>query len=53
MAGAKPEVIRDIYTQYLVAGSDFVGTHTFSSTTRAQADYNLRDLVCEMNYNST
>nr|UKS50382.1 B12-dependent methionine synthase isoform 2 [Karenia mikimotoi] len=47
----KPEVISDIYTQYLEAGSDMIGTNTFSSTTIAQADYKMENLVYELNYN--
>merc|ERR1712151_146867 len=47
----KPEVISEIYTQYLESGSDMIGTNTFSSTTIAQADYKMEDLVYELNYN--
>jgi 5-methyltetrahydrofolate--homocysteine methyltransferase len=47
----KPEVIRTIYEQYLEAGSDMIGTNTFSSTTIAQADYKMESLVYELNYN--
>ena len=46
----KPEVIKEIYTQYLEAGSNMIGTNTFSSTTIAQADYELESLVYELNY---
>merc|ERR1740138_1397103 len=46
----KPEVIKEIYTQYLEAGSNMIGTNTFSSTTIAQADYGLENLVYELNY---
>jgi len=36
-----------IYLQeYLLAGADFIGTNTFSSTSIAQEDYNLKHLVC-------
>jgi len=47
----KPEVIRTIYEQYLEAGSDLIGTNTFSCTTIAQADYKMESLVYELNYN--
>merc|ERR1719191_2642378 len=47
----KPSVISEIYTQYLEAGSDMIGTNTFSSTTIAQADYKMEGLVYELNYN--
>merc|ERR1719223_50140 len=46
----KPEVIADIYAQYLQGGSDMIGTNTFSSTTIAQADYGMEHIVYELNY---
>merc|ERR1719183_1523133 len=46
----KPDVIAEIYRQYLEAGSDMIGTNTFSSTTIAQADYGMEGLVYELNY---
>merc|ERR1719375_1480106 len=46
----KPDCIAGIYTQYLEAGSDMIGTNTFSSTTIAQADYKMEGLVYELNY---
>ena len=46
----KPEVIKGIYKKYLEAGSNMIGTNTFSSTTIAQADYALEGLVYELNY---
>lgn len=48
----KPDVIKEIHTQYLVAGADILGTNTFSSTTIAQADYAMEDLAYEMNVDS-
>ncbi|WP_417819968.1 homocysteine S-methyltransferase family protein [Terasakiella sp.] len=48
----KPEVIKEIHTQYLEAGADILGTNTFSSTTIAQADYAMEDLAYEMNVES-
>ena len=41
--------IEDIHTQYLRAGADIVATNTFSSTSIAQADYDLSDLAYELN----
>jgi 5-methyltetrahydrofolate--homocysteine methyltransferase len=35
--------------QYLEAGADIIETNTFSSTTIAQADYHMEDIVYEMN----
>lgn len=48
----KPEVIKEIHTQYLEAGADILGTNTFSSTTIAQADYAMEELAYEMNVES-
>jgi 5-methyltetrahydrofolate--homocysteine methyltransferase len=46
----KPEVIRGIHTAYLEAGADIVETNTFNSTAVSQADYNLTELVYELNF---
>jgi hypothetical protein len=46
----RPDVITEIYTKYLEAGSDMIGTNTFSGTTIAQADYKMEGLVYEINY---
>merc|ERR1719247_4104972 len=49
----QPQIIKDIYKKYLVeGGSQLIGTNTFSSTTIAQADYKMEDLVYELNYDS-
>ena len=50
----QPEIIKSIYTEYLeVGGSTLIGTNTFSSTTIAQADYKMENLVYELNYAGT
>merc|ERR1719424_1188033 len=46
----KPDIISQIYTEYLESGSDMIGTNTFSCTTIAQADYKMENLVYELNY---
>ena len=46
------DIIRDIHAAYLQAGSDIVGTNTFSSTSIAQADYDMQDLAYELNVES-
>ena len=46
----QPEIIRDIHIAYLESGSDIVGTNTFSSTTIAQADYDMGHLAYELNF---
>ena len=45
----KPEVIQDIHLQYLEAGADIIETNTFSSTSIAQADYQMQSLAYELN----
>lgn len=46
---SRPDVIRDIHQRFMAAGSEIVETNTFSSTRIAQADYQLEDLVYELN----
>ncbi|MES2031464.1 MAG: methionine synthase, partial [Pseudomonadota bacterium] len=42
------DAIENIHAQYLRAGADIVATNTFSSTSIAQADYDLQDIAYEM-----
>src|SRR3954447_12036995 len=37
----QPQAIEDIHAAYLRAGADIVATNTFSTTSIAQADYDL------------
>ena len=46
----KPEVIFEIHKKYLEAGADILETNTFSCTSVAMADYNMEELVYELNY---
>eukprot|EP00538_Stauroneis_constricta_P012612 CAMPEP_0119547530 /NCGR_PEP_ID=MMETSP1352-20130426/1633_1 /TAXON_ID=265584 /ORGANISM="Stauroneis constricta, Strain CCMP1120" /LENGTH=1423 /DNA_ID=CAMNT_0007592477 /DNA_START=1 /DNA_END=4272 /DNA_ORIENTATION=+ len=49
----QPHVIQGIYREYLeIGGSDLIGTNTFSSTTIAQADYEMEAYAYELNYES-
>ncbi len=48
----QPHVIEAIHKAYLDAGSDIIETNTFSSTTIAQADYDMQELAYEMNLES-
>lgn len=48
----QPEAIAEIHRKYFEAGADIVETNTFSSTSIAMADYNMEDLVYELNYES-
>src|SRR6202045_586845 len=45
----QPEAIENIHAAYLRAGADIVATNTFSSTSIAQADYDMSDLAYELN----
>lgn len=44
----QPQAIEDIHAAYLRAGADIVATNTFSTTSIAQADYDLTGIVYEM-----
>ncbi len=48
----QPKAIAEIHRKYFEAGADIVETNTFSGTTIAMADYNMEDLVYELNYES-
>ena len=45
----RPDIIRKIHQSYFDAGSDIVETNTFSATTISMADYNLEEIVPELN----
>ena len=45
----QPKAIENIHAAYLRAGADIVATNTFSSTSIAQADYEMSDLAYELN----
>jgi 5-methyltetrahydrofolate--homocysteine methyltransferase len=46
----QPEIIGDIHRAYLAAGADIIETNTFNSTAVSQADYQLEEIVYELNY---
>jgi len=48
----QPEAIKEIHRKYFNAGADIVETNTFSGTTIAMADYNMENLVYELNFQS-
>ncbi|MCD6544466.1 MAG: homocysteine S-methyltransferase family protein [Flavobacteriaceae bacterium] len=48
----QPEAIKEIHRKYLEAGADIIETNTFSGTTIAMADYQMEDLVTELNFQS-
>lgn len=46
----QPLLIKAIHEKYLAAGADIIETNTFSSTTIAQADYELQAVAYELNF---
>ncbi|CAA0147347.1 homocysteine S-methyltransferase family protein [Tenacibaculum maritimum] len=48
----QPEAVKEVHRKYFIAGADIVETNTFSGTTIAMADYQMEDLVYELNYQS-
>jgi 5-methyltetrahydrofolate--homocysteine methyltransferase len=48
----QPQAIADVHRKYFEAGADIVETNTFSGTTIGMADYNMEDLVYELNFES-
>ncbi len=44
-----PALITAIHKEYLEAGADIIETNTFSSTSIAQADYDMQELAYELN----
>ncbi|MCP5017336.1 MAG: methionine synthase [Ketobacter sp.] len=45
----RPDVIAAIHKAYLNVGADIIETNTFNSTAVSQADYNLEEIVYELN----
>jgi 5-methyltetrahydrofolate--homocysteine methyltransferase len=45
----QPQVIGDIHRAYLEAGADIIETNTFTANFPSQADYQMEDLVGEIN----
>lgn len=45
----KPEVIREIHSQYMEAGADILETCTFNSTRVSMHDYAMEELAYELN----
>lgn len=46
----RPDVVRAVYMSYLQAGAHLCETNTFSSTSIAQADYQLEHLAYRLNF---
>ncbi len=45
----RPEVIREIHSQFLESGADIVETNTFNANAPSMGDYGLQSLVVELN----
>ena len=45
----RPHVVTEIHKAFLAGGADIIETNTFSSTSIAQADYELESIVYEQN----
>ena len=48
----QPQAIKEVHAKYFEAGADIVETNTFSGTTIAMADYQMENLVYELNFES-
>ncbi len=48
----QPDIIKTIHKEYLKAGADIIETNTFSDTSIAMADYDMQELVYELNFES-
>ena len=46
------QIISEIHKKYLDSGADILETNTFSSNSISMADYNMEDLVYELNFES-
>ncbi|MEK8016126.1 MAG: methionine synthase [Candidatus Parabeggiatoa sp.] len=45
----QPQIIKAIHTEYLEAGADIIESNTFNATRVAMADYQMENLVYELN----
>lgn len=48
----QPDIITEVYTRFLDAGSDMIETNTFSATTVGMVDYSMEDQIYALNYES-
>lgn len=48
----QPNILENIYTQILDAGSDIIQTNTFNGTAISQADYQTENFVYEINFSA-
>ncbi|MBA3900948.1 MAG: methionine synthase, partial [Bacteroidetes bacterium] len=48
----RPDIIEAIHCDYLKAGADIIETNTFNANAISMADYDMQDLVYELNFQS-
>ncbi|MDR3273183.1 MAG: homocysteine S-methyltransferase family protein [Flavobacteriaceae bacterium] len=48
----QPEIIKNIHLQYFEAGADMVETNTFNSNQISMADYDMQDLIYDLNFSA-
>ncbi|HWY33682.1 MAG TPA: homocysteine S-methyltransferase family protein, partial [Nitrosopumilaceae archaeon] len=48
----QPQIIEEIHKKYLEAGADIIETNSFSGTSIAMADYDLQEIVYDLNVSS-
>ncbi|MFW5758151.1 MAG: homocysteine S-methyltransferase family protein, partial [Bacteroidota bacterium] len=48
----QPHIIKDIHLAYLEAGADIIETNTFNANAISMHDYEMEDMVYEMNFQS-
>ena len=46
----QPQIIKNIHREYLAAGADLIETNTFNANIISMVDYDMVDLVDELNY---
>lgn len=46
----QPHLVTEVHKAYLEAGADIIETNTFNATSISQDDYDMSDLVYELNY---
>jgi len=47
---SKPDVVRQIHHEYLLAGADFIETNSFSASSIVLAEYHLSNIAYELNF---
>ncbi len=50
LAMTQPEAIYGIHKEYLEAGADIVETNSFNATSISQADYQMEDVIYDLNF---